>query len=287
VRDLDDALAVVTDGCVLAVGGLWFHNAPSAAVRALVKRGVQNLELLTAPPSSFTTDLLVGAGCVRRAYLPHVSFEHLGLAPNVRRAVEAGSVELVECDEATLLGGLMATLEGLPEHPVLSLKGTDHLHSSPLARPGRLSDGTPALVPPALRPDVALLHAQQGDRFGNIRHWGAPFCDPVLAKAARHVIVTVDEIVDNALVRAEPHRTTLPSYLVDAVVEVPFGAHPCSSHGRYPHDEEHLAGYLADCARGELATYLARWVDGPAGPAEYVAAAGGTARLDALEEVVA
>src|SRR5690606_34272247 len=86
VRDLDDALAVVTDGCVLAVGGLWFHNAPSAAVRALVKRGVQNLELLTAPPSSFTTDLLVGAGCVRRAYLPHVSFEHLGLAPNVRRA---------------------------------------------------------------------------------------------------------------------------------------------------------------------------------------------------------
>jgi glutaconate CoA-transferase subunit A len=287
VRSLDDALAAVTDGCLLAVGGLWFHNAPSAAVRALVRRGVRAIDLLTAPPSSFTTDLLVGAGVVGRAYLPHVSFEHLGLAPNVRRAAETGTIELVECDEATLLGGLMATLEGLPEHPILSLKGTDHLRTSPLARPGATSDGTPALVPPALRPDVALLHAQQADRHGNVRHLGTPFCDPLLAKAARHVVVTVDEIVDNNVVRAEPHRTTLPGYLVDAVVELPFGAHPCASHGRYPHDEEHLLGYLAACRGGALSAYLARWVHGPSGHEEYLAAAGGAARLHGLAEEVA
>src|SRR5262245_41846789 len=101
---LEEALAPVGDGCTLALGGLWFHNRPVAAVRALIRRGVKDLVLLTAPPSSYDTDLLVGVGAVARAYLAHVSFEHLGLAPHVRAAAERGTLDLVECDESTLLG---------------------------------------------------------------------------------------------------------------------------------------------------------------------------------------
>lgn len=287
VVTLEHALDKVPDGTMLAIGGLWFHNVPSAAVRALVRRGVRDLTLLSAPPSSYDSDLLIGAGAVRRAYLAHVSFEHLGLAPNFRRAVERGTVELLECDEATLLGGLMATLEGLPEHPIVSLKGTDHLRTSPLARTHVTADGSPVVVPPALRPDVALLHAQEADPYGNVRSLGTPFCDPVLAKAADHVIVTVERIVSNEEIRSDPHRTTLPGHLVDAVVEVPFGAHPCASHGCYPHDEEHLRAYVAAGARGEFDRYLTEYITEPATHEQYLTAVGGPGHIHGLEGQVA
>jgi glutaconate CoA-transferase, subunit A len=287
VVDLEIALARVHEGCALAVGGLWYHNTPAAAVRALIRLGVPGLELLTAPPSSFATDLLIGAGMVSRAYLPHVSFEHLGLAPNFRRAVQQNTFELVECDEATVLGGLMATIEGLPEHPITSLAGTDHLTASPLTRDGRSTDGRHHIAPPAIVPDVALIHAQQADAYGNVRCFGTAFCDPVLAKAARYVIVTVDELIDNAVVRSEPIRTTIPGYLVDAVVEVPYGAHPCSSHGRYAHDEDHLRSYLAAVRRGEFDRYLRDWVRAPVSHADYLERAGGVRRIDMLDLEVA
>lgn len=287
VRDLETAIARVRDGCTLAIGGLWYHNTPSAAVRGLIRSGVRDLELLTAPPSSFATDLLIGAGMVRRAYLPHVSFEHLGLAPNFRRAVEQSTFELVECDEATVLGGLMATIEGLSEHPITSLAGSDHLTTSPLARAGRSTDGRPHIAPPAIVPDVALIHAQQADAYGNVRSLGTAFCDPVLAKAARHVIVTVDELIDNAVVRSEPYRTTIPGYLVDAVVVIPYGAHPCSSHGRYVHDEDHLRSYLASARSDEFVRYLRNWVHAPVSHADYLERAGGARRIDTLDLEVA
>lgn len=252
VVDLVEALEAVTDGAFVAIGGLWFHNKPMAAVRELVRRGVKDLTLTAAPPASMDADLLIGAGAVKRAYLAHVSFEHIGLAPNFRRAVEQGTVELGECDEATLLGGLMATVEGLPEHGIGSLKGTDHLQTSPLLQ----ARGDGLVEVPALRPDVVILHAQEADEYGNVRCLGAPFVDAILAKAARHVVVTVDQLVTNAEVRAAPRLTSIPSYLVDAVVKVPFGAHPCSSHGRYPHDEQHLRDYI----EGDFQEYLRRYV---------------------------
>ena len=238
---------------MLAVGGLWFHNKPMAALRELIRRGVRNLALIAPPPSSFDSDLLIGAGLVRDAYLAHVSFEHLGLAPNFRRAVEQGSIQLHECDEATLLGSLMATVEGLPYHAISSLKATDHLRTSPLALPYTARDGSTMVATPAVRPEVAILHAQEADEYGNVRCFGAAFADPLLAKAAAHVIVTVDRLISNEEVRRDPHRTTIPAYLVDAVVEAPFGAHPCSSHGSYAHDERHFREYLA--ASGEPKTY--------------------------------
>ncbi|HEY8693871.1 MAG TPA: CoA-transferase [Chloroflexota bacterium] len=279
---LPEALAPVTDGCMLAVGGLWFHNKPMAALRELIRRGVRNLTLIAAPPSSFDSDLLIGAGLVKEAYLAHVSFEHLGLAPNFRHAVEHGLIELHECDEATLLGGLMATVEGLPYHAISSLKGTDHLRTSPLAQPYAARDGSAMVAAPALKPDVAILHAQEADEYGNVRCLGAPFADPIFAKTALHVIVTVDKVISNHEIRAAPQRTTIPGYLVDAVVEAPFGAHPCSSHGLYPHDEGHIREYLAvsnaalrGTEPGAFKAYLQRFVFDCRSQEEYLRASGG------------
>lgn len=283
---LPEALAAVTNGTFLAVGGLWFHNKPMAAVRELIRRGVRDLTLIAAPPSSFDSDLLIGAGLVKDAYLAHVSFEHLGLAPNFRHAVEQGLIELHECDEATLLGGLMATVEGLPYHPISSLKGTDHLVTSALAQPYTARDGSPMVAPPALTPDVAILHAQEADEFGNVRCLGAPFVDAIFAKTAAHVIVTVDRLISNDEVRAAPRLTTLPGYWVDAVVEAPFGAHPCSSHGLYPHDERHIREYLAasnaalrGTEPGAFQAYLQRFVFDCGSQREYLEAIGGAPDL--------
>jgi glutaconate CoA-transferase subunit A len=286
---LEKAADLVRPGAFVAIGGLWFQNNPSALARELLRRGTRDLTIVAAPPSSYAVDMLIGAGAVRRAYVAHVSFDHLGLAPNHRRAAENGEVELVDCDEATVLGGLMATVESLPYHPVSSIAGTDLCRTSPLAAPQQLPGHGAVPAPPAMRPDVCLLHAQEADVYGNIRYFGTPFCDPLLAKASGKVIVTVDRIVDNDVVRAEPHRTVIPGYQVDAVVESPYGAHPCASQGIHPHDEEQLKVYLAAGRTAEQwrSGYLEPYVLGTTEGEDYLTAVGGTARIDGLAEVVA
>ncbi|ABE36908.1 CoA transferase subunit A [Paraburkholderia xenovorans] len=283
LTSLADALERVEAGQLLALGGLWFHNNPCAAVRALARRKVRNLRLVAAPPSSYAVDLLIGAGCVAQATVGHVSFEHLGFAPNFRRAAQEGSVSIVDADEATILGGLMATLEHLDSHPVTSVKGTDIGRSAAAPR-----NGAGVVAPLALRPDVCLLHAQEADIYGNVRNLGTPFCDPLFAKASKYVIVTVDRIIDNGEIRAQPNRTTIPGYLVDAVVEAPFGAHPCSSHGIHVHDEPGISAYIeaganADTWRRE---YFGPYVEEPESLEDYVRSVGGADRILALSEVV-
>lgn len=287
VSDLATATSVVASGMSIALGGLWFHNRPCAAVRQLIRAGVSDLTLFSAPPSSYDVDLLIGAGAIKRGYLAHVSFEHLGLAPRFRAAAERGAFELIECDESTILGGLMATVEGLQHHPIVSLRGTDHLKTSPLAVADPAVSGEAPVAAPALRPDVAILHAQSADQFGNIRHNGAVFCDLLLAKASSHVIVTVDELVDNDEIRSDPGRTTIPAYLVDAVVPMAYGAHPCSSHGQYAQDEDHLHDYLKAASGSEVPAgpafdrYLETFVKGPGdNHAEYLRRVGGLDRLN-------
>lgn len=248
------------------------------------------LVLYSSPSASYDADLLIGAGLVRKAYLASVSFEYLGLAPNYREAAEKGRVELVECDEATVIGGLMAAAEGLPYHLARSLKATDVVEASELCR-RFVADGEELLLVVALRPDVGALHAQQADEYGNARHLGATFADLLIAKACRRVVVTVDELVSHQRVLDEPWRTTIPGYMVDAVVEIPYGAHPCSSHGLYLHDEEHLRDYLAAAEatrRGSepqaWARYVARYASEPASPSEYLDRIGGPGRLARLRQ---
>ncbi|MFT4508597.1 CoA transferase subunit A [Caballeronia sp. 15711] len=283
LRELDDALSVVKAGHLVALGGLWFHNNPSAAVRALARRGAKDLQIVAAPPSSYAVDLLIGAGCVTRATVGHVSFEHLGFAPNFRRAAQQGAVTIIDADEATILGGLMATVEHLDSHPVTSVKGTD-ITRSPIAS----HNDAGVVAPVAMSPDVCILHVQEADIYGNVRDLGTPFCDPLFAKASKHVIVTADLIVDNRIVRKEPHRTTIPGYLVDAVVEAPFGAHPCSSHGVYVHDEDLISQYInagADATKW-WRDYFEPYVKDPKSLADYVERVGGAERILKLAEAV-
>ncbi|MBV1892568.1 MAG: hypothetical protein KUG57_00900 [Ilumatobacteraceae bacterium] len=247
---MEDAVASVSSGDHLAVGGIWNENAPSALVRALARRGIDGLKLSAGPASAYPVDLLIGMGMVATVMAPNVTFEDLGLAPNFRRAVEKGEVRLIECDEPSLIGGYRAAAAGLPASIVHSLRGTSLLDRSPWMTTHELPDGEEVVLIPALRPDVTFLHVQQCDEYGNARCLGTVFADRLLAKCATTVIVSTDELVSNEEIRASPSSTTIPGFFVDVVVEAQYGAHPCGSHGRYTRDSASLRHYLAAASKG-------------------------------------
>jgi len=281
LTDAAAAVAAVEDGDHVAIGGIWSQNSPAALVRALIRSGPRELTVSAGPAAGFAVDLLIAAGLVRRALLPNVTFEHLGMAPAFRAAVESGEVELVECDEPSLVGGYRAAAAGLPSQQVASLLGTDLAATRP-DLVGRTVEGREVLEVPAVAPDVVLLHAQEADPFGNLRQRGTVFADKVMAKAARKaVLASTDRLVGNAEIRRDPWRTTIAGYLVDAVVELPLGAHPCGSHGEYVADEEHLRGYLeaqGDERQGAREDWFRTFVE-PASHDAYLTACGGPTEL--------
>lgn len=280
LTSLEAAAVAVADGDHVALGGIWSHNAPSALVRALIRRGARDLTVSAAPAAGFAAELLIAAGCVRTALVPNVTFEQFGLAPGFRRAVQAGELELIECDEPTLVAGYRAAAAGLPSQPVRSVRGTALAAARPDLRVREVL-GERVHDVAAIVPDVVFLHAARGDAYGNLQQQGAVFADRLLAKAAsRTVIATVDELVDNAVVRRAPVATTVPSYLVTGVVEAAFGSHPCSSHGCYRADEEHLAAYIAGVAAGGVSEYVERFVR-VADHGDYLDAVGGVDELEA------
>ncbi len=293
IASLEEAMAHIRPGLSLLIGGMLFHNRPAALVREIVRRRIGDITLFSSPQSAWDTDLLVGVGLVTRSYTPYVGFEYLGMAPNYRAALESGRIDSVMCEAATLVAGLKATIEGIPYHPIGSLVGTDIVDSSPMLKRYTGPFGHELVAVQALKPDVGIFHAQEADEYGNIRHLGSAFMDNCVAKASGTVIVTVDKIISHEEILKDPHRTTVPGFLVDMVVEVPYGAHPCASHLNYNFDEDHFIEYLH--AARESATgrdpqpfreYLEKYVYQPESQTDYLERVGGEARLSVLREEV-
>ncbi|MHB8245000.1 MAG: CoA transferase subunit A [Acidimicrobiales bacterium] len=238
----------VPDGVgLLAVGGMHLQNNPMALVREVIRQGRRVGRLLTSPCGAMNADLLVAAGLVAEIATSYVGFEHLGLAPAFRRGVEAGSLRVLECDEAYITHGLTAGAGGLPFVPLpVGLEVSDIGKVNPESY--RMVEdpftGQHVLAGAPLRPDVALIHADAADIAGNAVVAGAHFVDPVMVMAAHTVVLQVERIVPTEVIGAQPVGTTLPGFLIDAVVELPGGCHPTASHGNYRYDEDHLRMYL-------------------------------------------
>jgi len=247
LTDVERRLASVRS---VALGGMLLENRPSALVRTLVRSGASELFLCSAPAASWDADVLIGAGLVRTVRIPHISLAGVGGAPAARRAARDGMVRFEECDEALLLGGYLAANH---ETPVQIL---DHLGTNDVV------DGNPLLVPVGshvgvapLRVEVALLHAPLGDTAGNLVHFGSRWADLLIARAAGHVIAQVDRLVPQA--ETARFGIAVPGYLVDEIVEVPFGAHPLGSVGHYVADLAHLAAYRDRVGSEGVEGYLA------------------------------
>jgi glutaconate CoA-transferase, subunit A len=260
---LADAISLVSDGAMVALGGGLCARLPMAMVRELLRQGRRGLHLIGSA-HSIDVDLLVATGAVRRCEESYVGFEQdLGLAPSYRRAAEAGTIEVAESCCATILAQLRAAEFGLPFLPVRGVRGSDigrlHPEYGEITCP---FTGETLVAVPALRPDVALLHAPAGDRYGNL-HLEQPYVlDERFASASRLVVATVDEVVSTEEVTRV--GVTIPAHLVAAVAEVPYGAHPSSCYPRYAYDRAHLREYVsaAESGREDLEKYLAAYVQG-------------------------
>jgi len=276
IISMEQAAELVSDGSSLGLGGWIFNSQPMALVRALVRHGSKELTLVPSP-GSMAPDLLIGAGQVRKTFCVFISFEQYGLAPHFRRAAENGSIDVTDIDGPGFAGGLRASMGDLPWIPIPDL-GTDlPRHAPEQYRPLPTGPGERRLIATmAIKPDVCFIHAQQADELGNVQFLGSPFFDVMLAQASRKVVVSVDRIVSTETIRRFNHLTKLPSALVDAVVHVPFGAHPTASHGLYEADETQLRGYVRASAKTDaFAGWLETCVRDPASHAEYLDRMGG------------
>lgn len=255
----------VPDGVgLLCVGGMHLHNNPMSLIREVVRQQRTIRRLLTSPCGALNADLLVGAGLVQEIATSYVGFEHLGLAPCFRRAAESGTIRILECDEAYITHGLYAGAGGLPFIPMpagLEASDVPKVNQESYAMTTDPFTGGQVLVGAPLRPDVALIHAHQADERGNAVLAGAHFVDRLMALAAKTVLLQVEQVVSTQEISRHPVGTTIPGFLVKAVVEVAGGCHPTASHGAYDFDEEQVKRYLSMAGtEGGVADYLEQYV---------------------------
>ena len=283
VVSLQQAASLVADGDVVALQNMATQAAPMALVRELIRQERRELTLV-ALVGGMAVDWLSAAGCLSGFIGAAVSMEQFGLCQQYRRHVEAGTIRVEELSETALLSRLGAGARNLPFLPTRGLIGTDLIatDSDNLVLIDDPFGGPQIVACRALVPDVALVHAHRADRAGNVA------IDPtirwpdlgIMPKAARKVIVTVEEIVESDVLRRNPDRTVLPGFVVDAVVEVPFGAHPTSLFPKYTYDTAlHLEWARAARDDGDAEAFLQKYVRTPSDQIEYLDAAGGATML--------
>ncbi len=274
LTSMREAIAeLVHDGDSVAIEG-FTHLICFAAGHEIIRQRKRDLVLCRLTPD-LIYDQMVAAGCARKLIFSYLGNPGVGSLHAIRRAVEKEVPKPLELEEYTHFGMVaryIAGAAGLPFYPVRTFAGSDLPRVNPLIR--QVEDpyggGTVFVVPP-LHPDVTIIHAQRADAAGNAQIWGLIGVQVEAAFAAQRVIVVAEEIVDEAIIRADPNRTVIPALIVDAVVHEPFGAHPSYAQGYYDRDTEtYIAWDTISREHETLMQWLDEWVYGLSGRAEYV-----------------
>lgn len=240
---IDDVAGLIKPGHQLALGGGPVFQNPVGLVKAVIKAGIGELRLVVAPTGGLAADMLIAAGLVTEVETSQLNLGEYGSAPHFRRSVEEGRLTVRENSCPALLDGLLAGAKGLPFMPVRGLFETDYLSVRPdfkvIENP---YDGEPIVVVPAINPDVALIHAAKADAFGNFIT-DPNEDDPLLVKASKRVILSVEEIVSPEDLLRDGSGVRVPGIYVDHIVVIPNGAYPTSCFGKYPRDGEKIRAY--------------------------------------------
>jgi glutaconate CoA-transferase subunit A len=268
--DLRALVAAVPDGALLTFSGFQLNRAPMAMVHELVRQGRRALRVV-GPPNPLPLDLLAAAGVLAEAEFGFLGFQYEGgfvVAPHVRRAIEAGRLAWRERDVYEIVQGLRAAALGLPFLPAPGPEFSDY----PRANGSRLLAGpegrAPVIAALPIRPDFALVHAQEVDTAGNLA-LGDPFAEDLQAAAAVRVLATAERIVERI------DRPTIPGDRVERFAVVPGGAFPASCHGHYPYSAAHLRLYLEAAEANTIDRYLGRFVRDCVDHTAFLRAAGG------------
>lgn len=244
----------VSDGDYLVYECNYIMRGPNSLVREVLRQRKRDL-WLAGKFSYPDVGLFVGAGCVSRVdcgfFLP---------SRTIQRAVNEGRVEVFEYSNVIMTQRLLAGSMGIPFLPVRSFGGTSGFRESGCKLIEDPYTGLPIPIVPALNPDVALIHVNQADIYGNARVFGTGISHTEAALGSRKVIISTEEIIDTEEVRRNPGLTTIPYYAVDAVVHAPFGAYPGTCPGWYTSDREGVVEAIRATAGDAVEEYADKWV---------------------------
>jgi len=267
---LSEAIAQnVHDGDTVYAAG-FTHLIPFAAGHEIIRQKKRDLVLARATPD-LVYDQLVAAGCARKVIFSYMGNPGVGSLRIVRTEIEAGRLEWEEFSHFGMISRLQAGAAGLPFMPMNQTGATDLEHVNP--RIQRVTDpysGREVIVVPPLNPDVAVVHVQRADMNGNAHLWGIIGEQKEAAFASKRVILTTEEIVDEAVIRSDPNRTLIPGFIVSAVCHVPGAAHPSYAQGYYDRDNDFYLKWdkISESAQ-TVKDFLDEWVYGVKDRDEY------------------
>jgi glutaconate CoA-transferase subunit A len=288
---MKDAVAAhVRDGDTVVIEG-FTHLISFAAGHEIIRQKKKNLTLARLTPD-LIYDQMIQAGVAKKLVFSWAGNPGVGSLHAFRRAVEAKppTIEIEEYSHFGMVARLSAGAANLPFWPLRNYADTDIPKANPRIKSVDCPyTGEKLATVPALRPDITIVHAQRSDAAGNTQVWGLMGVQKEAAFASKRVIVVVEELVDESVIRSDPNRTLIPGLQVDAVVVEPWGAHPSYAQGYYDRDNDFYTAW-DKIARDEstFKKYLDEFVYGVKDRAEYMKKNPGLAeRLKAKPQVCA
>jgi glutaconate CoA-transferase subunit A len=293
VRDktttLEEAVKMIQDGDHVAIGGLQYTRTPVGALWEIIRQKKKNLTFYKTL-MSFEGDWLFVSGAMRKAV---TSWFSGGVTWGVSKIMRAYAEKDPNTFEEWSLMGLSlrfrAGAMGIPSIPAKTMLGSDLEKITDLKRFTCPYSEEELLLIPALNPDVAVIHSQAADIYGNAQIYGPPCMDIDIAKASNRVILTTEQIIDNDAIRDAPNCTNIPFFCVDAVVELPFGCYPLECYGRYEPAYDKMGDYgqgllEAEDKMGFVKGYLDKFFYGPADFEEYLSLFGMKSLMDTIKK---
>ena len=282
----------VHDGDYLTMGGVSFVRLSMAAVHEIIRQRRRNLNL-AAGTRTYDFNMLLDAGCVRNIDCGYITgMEVFGIPYFTRKHAEKligdGEMGISEYDNASMAWRHKAAAMGLPFLPVRNMMGADAFKHSAAIKIRCPFTGEPLILVPAIYADVSIIHVHRCDIYGNAQIEGALNEDLGKSKSAKRLIITTEKIIDTEEIRLAPDRTLIPCFYADAVVEIPYGAHPNNMPGMYYVDIDHMKGYIQaarDRSGKDLEKYYETFVYGVKNYEEYLGRIGGRKKLQYLEDL--
>lgn len=259
----------VSDGDTVYAAG-FTHLIPFAAGHEIIRLKKRDLVLARATPD-LIYDQMVAANCARKVIFSYMGNPGVGSLRIVRSAIERGQLEWEEYSHFGMITRLQAGAAGLPFLPMNQTAAADLEQANPNIK--RIADpygGKDVITVPALNPEVAIVHVQRADAEGNAHLWGIIGEQKEAAFAAKKVILTAEEIVDESVIRSDPNRTMIPGIIVDAVCQAPYACHPSYAQGYYDRDNDFYLQWDKISESAETAqAWLDEWVYGVRDRDEY------------------
>jgi acyl CoA:acetate/3-ketoacid CoA transferase alpha subunit len=260
---MKEAARMVTDGSSICCPSFGYEKVAFAFIRELIRQRKRNLHLYGSG-MNVDADMLIGAGCFSKAEIGHIGFENIGLAPCFRRSVESGQMQVEDFSNFIMTMRFWAGMMGLPFIALKSGLGTNILTTITKSKAREMEcpfTGEKLVAYRAINPDFTIIHVQRVDTEGNAHIDGPVYDNVEKAKSAKTIIVTCEEIVTPDFVRRSPEKTMIPGFLVKAIVEVPWGAHPYACYKYYDYDWEHIEQYAQEAKDAKkFEEYLDRYV---------------------------